>query len=248
MKIVVCINHLPDTASEIILDAEKKSINESEITFILNPFDEYAIEEALKLKEENGGEVIVMSVGDESFKESIKKALAMGADRAVLIKGDKSLDSHNIASALADEITETGADVVLLGKQSVDYDNSVIGPMIAEISQLNSISLVSKLEINGTDIKAKREIEGGKEIIETSLPVLITVGKGINEPRYPTIKGIKHAKDKPLIEKNFVFRENLVDVIELQLPPENKTCEIIGTDISAVPRLIDLLKKGFNFI
>lgn len=248
MKIVVCVNHLPDTASKIILGTDNKSIDDSDITYVLNPYDEYAVEEAVRLKEENDGEVIILSVGDDSHKESIKKALAMGADSAILVKGNKDLDSLNIASALAGEIKEIGADVVLMGKQSVDYDNSVMAPMVAEMAGMNSVSLVEHLKITGTDVTAKREIEGASEVIKTTLPVVISVDKGINEPRYPTLKGIMQAKKKPLQEKEFEFSSNNIEISEMKLPEQKKAGEIIGTDVSAVPKLIDLLKNEAKVI
>lgn len=243
MKILVCINHLPDTASKIIINSDNKTIDDSNITYVLNPYDEYAVEEAVKLKEENEGEVIVVSVGDDSHKESMKKALAMGGDKAVLIKGTKDLDSFNVAKALSEEVKLQQADIVLLGKQSVDYDNSVMGSMIAEFSDYNSVSMVNKIEISEKTIKAKRLIEGAEEVIETSLPVVLSVDKGINEPRYPTLKGIMQAKKKPLEEKEFEFVANKVEVISLGLPEKKKAGEIIGSDVTAVPKLIDLLKN-----
>lgn len=248
MKIVVCINHLPDTASKIILGPDYKSIDDSDITYVLNPYDEYAVEEAVKFKEEFSGEVTIISVGDESHKESIKKALAMGGDNAILIKGNNQLDSQNIAAALASEISAIKPDLVLLGKQSVDYDNSVMTPMLAELTDMNSVSLVNNIEISGSDVTAKREIEGGEEITKTSLPLIISVDKGINEPRYPTLKGIMQAKKKPLEEKEFQYSENKVEVQEIFLPEPKKAGEIIGTDVSAVPKLIDLLKNEAKVI
>lgn len=248
MKIVVCINHLPDTASKILLNPDNQSIDDSNITYVLNPYDEYAVEEAVKLKEAHNGELIVLSVGDETHKESMKKALAMGCDKGVLIKGDKNLDSQNIAFALASEVREIKPEIVFLGKQSVDFDNSVIAPMLAEMTEMNSVSLVNHLEISGEKVTAKREIEGAEEVVETAIPVVISVDKGINEPRYPTLKGIMQAKKKPLEEKEFEFQENKIEIIEMQLPEDKKAGEIIGNDVSAVPKLIDLLKNEAKVI
>ena len=245
MKIAVCVSHVPDTATKIKLGEDCKTIDSNGVTYVINPYDEIAVEEALKTKEQFGGEstVKVYSLGPENAKESIRKALAMGSDEGVLLKDDNERDSIGIATALADEIKNDGCDIVFCGKQSVDYDNSIIGQLVAEILDYSSISVVVDLKIDGTKVTAEREIEGGKEIVEADLPVVIAAQKGLNEPRYASLKGIMAAKKKTIEEKPATECNNLTEVVKMHLPPPKQPGRIIGTDGSAVPELVKLLRE-----
>ncbi|MBN1301425.1 MAG: electron transfer flavoprotein subunit beta/FixA family protein [Melioribacteraceae bacterium] len=248
MKIAVCVSHVPDTAAKISIGPDGKNIDPDGVTFVVNPYDEFAIEEALKTREKSGGEVIILSVGSDANKESIRKALAMGADSAVLLKDDSWRDSVAVAGALADEIKNIGAELVFFGKQSVDYDNSIVGQLTAEILGFNCVSVVVSLDINDGKIRAEREIEGGKEVVETSLPAVITAQKGLNEPRYASLKGIMAAKKKTIEEKPAATYENLSEVTEMKRPQVKQPGKIIGTDASAVPELVRLLKEEAKVI
>ena len=248
MKLAVCINHVPDTAAKITLAADGKNIDKTGITFVLNPYDEFAIEECLRLKEKNGGEVIAISLGGDAHKETLRKALAMGVDKAVLLKDDSLRDSFSVASALADYLKEISPDVIFFGKQSVDSDDAAIGTMVAEMLGLPSISVAVKLEItNGTAI-AEREIEGGKEKVQAALPAVFTAQKGLNEPRYPSLKGIMAAKSKPIEEKVPAAAQPKVEVIALRKPPSKSAGKIVGTDSSAVIELVRLLHEEAKVI
>jgi electron transfer flavoprotein beta subunit len=248
MKLAVCINHVPDTVSKISIASDGKNIDKTGVTFILNPYDEYALEECLRLKEKNTGEVIAVSLGGDSHKETLRKALAMGVDKAVLIKDDSPRDSFAVARALADELKDISADVIFFGKQSIDSDGAAVGTMVAEMLGLPSISAVVKLEIvNGTVI-AEREIEGGKEKDQTTLPAVFTAQKGLNEPRYPSLKGIMAAKSKPIEEKIPKPSELKVEVLSMHKPPTKKAGKIVGTDVSAVPELVRLLHEEARVI
>ncbi|MBU1100397.1 MAG: electron transfer flavoprotein subunit beta/FixA family protein [Bacteroidetes bacterium] len=249
MKIIVCVSHVPDTATKINLGADGKSIDNNGVTFVVNPYDEYAIEEALKTKESLGeGEVIAISVGPEVNKETIKKALAMGVDRGILLKDENPRDSLAVAKALADEIKQEGAELVFFGKQSVDYDNSVVGQMTAELLGFNSVSVVVDFKLDGTNIVAEREIEGGREVVETSLPAIITAQKGLNEPRYASLKGIMAAKKKPIDEKPAAEAKSYVEVVEMKRPAPKAAGKIVGSDASAVPELVRLLREEAKVI
>jgi electron transfer flavoprotein beta subunit len=201
MKIVVCMNHVPDTATKVNIGSDGISIDKAGVNFIISPYDEIAIEEALRLREKNGGEAIGVSLGGDSHKETLRKALAMGIDKAVLLKDDSPRDSFSLARALADYIKEVGPDIVLFGKQSVDYDDAAVGLMVAEMLGWPSASVVVKLEIADGKVTAEREIEGGHEKVTMKLPCVITAQKGLNEPRYPSLKGIMQAKSKPIEER-----------------------------------------------
>ncbi len=250
MKIAVCVSHVPDTATRVKVGSDQKSIDPNGVTYILNPYDEYAIEEALKLKEKNGGspEVILISVGRDSNKETIRKALAMGADSAVLLKDDNPRDSMGIAKALSEEIKSLVCEVVFLGKQSVDYDNSIMGQLTAEMLGYNCVSVVVSLNIDGNKVIAETEIEGGREVVETKFPVVITAQKGLNEPRYASLKGIMAAKKKTIEEKPAAAYENLTEVVSMFMPPPKQSGKIIGTDSSAVPELVRLLREEAKVI
>jgi electron transfer flavoprotein beta subunit len=249
MKLVACVSHVPDTATRVKVGGDGKSIDPAGVTYIINPYDEYAVEEALKTKEKNGsGEVIVVSLGGENSKETIRKALAMGADSGILLKDEQQRDSFGVAKALAEEIKNQGAQLIFMGKQSVDYDNSMVGQMTAELLDYNCVPICVKLEIDGEKIIAEREIEGGREIIETSLPCIITCQKGLNEPRYASLKGIMAAKKKTIEEKPAASFTPTSEVLKLQLPAGKQPGRIIGSDASAVPELVRLLKEEAKVI
>ncbi len=248
MKIIVCVNHVPDTATKVNISSDQKTIDPNGVTYVLNPYDEYAIEEALKTKENIGGEVIAISAGTESNKESLRKALAMGVDEAVLLKTESEMDSISTARALADEIKHQGAEIVFMGKQSVDYDNSITGQLTAALLGFNLVSVVVDLKIEENKVIAEREIEGGKEIVETSLPVVITAQKGLNTPRFPSMKGIMTAKRKTIEEKPIEIGELTTKVLSMRKPPAKEPGRIIGEDASAVPELIRLLKDEAKVI
>jgi electron transfer flavoprotein beta subunit len=248
MKIVVCVNHVPDTATKIAVSADDISIDSNGVTYVVNPYDEYAIEEALKTKEAHGGEVIAISLGNENNKETLRKTLAMGADSAVLLKSNAAMDSMAVAKALADEIKTQEADIVFMGKQSVDYDSSIIGQLVSAILNYNVVSTATTFNLDGEHVTAEREIEGGKEKIETSLPVVITAQKGLNEPRYASLKGIMAAKRKVIEEKEVTISNSQVIVNLMKKPSEKNAGKIIGNNATAVPELIRLLKEEAKVI
>jgi len=248
MKLAACINHVPDTAAKINIAADGKSIDKTGVTYVISPYDEFAVEECLRLKEKNGGDVTVISLGGDTHKETLRKALAMGADKAVLLKDDGVRDSFGIARALADYLKELSPDIVFFGKQSVDYDDGAVGVMVAEMLGLPSVSVVVKLDVGGGKAIAEREIEGGREVVETSLPAVFTAQKGLNEPRYPSLKGIMGAKSKPIEERPASSTTAKTELLQTQKPAAKPAGRIIGTDLSAVPELVRLLHEEAKVI
>jgi electron transfer flavoprotein beta subunit len=249
MKIVACVSHVPDTATRIKIGSNGKTIDPAGVTYIINPYDEYAVEEALKTKEKTGnGEVVVLTLGSDISKETIRKALAMGADSGILLKDDNQRDSIGIAKALAEEIKAQGAQLVFMGKQSVDYDNSIVGQLTAELLDYNCVAVCVKLDIDGDKIIAEREIEGGREIVETTLPAVITCQKGLNEPRYASLKGIMAAKKKTIEEKSPSAYSPTSEVIGMHLPAGKQPGRIVGSDSTAVTELVRLLKEEAKVI
>jgi electron transfer flavoprotein beta subunit len=250
MKIAVCVSHVPDTATKVKVGEDGKTIDPGGVTYIINPYDEIAVEEGLKTKEKFGddSEVIVFTVGSDKAKETIRKALAMGADKGVLLTDDNHRDSFGVAKALAEEIKAQGCELVFCGKQSVDYDNSITGQLIAEMLDYSCVTVVVGLTIDGNKITAEREIEGGKEVVESEMPAVITAQKGLNEPRYASLKGIMAAKKKTIEEKPAAEAEGLTEVLKMHLPPPKQAGRILGTDSSAVPELVKLLREEAKVI
>ncbi|MHB1404601.1 MAG: electron transfer flavoprotein subunit beta/FixA family protein [Desulfitobacteriaceae bacterium] len=199
MNIVVCIKQTFDTEAKIVLDGSGK-IDPNGVNLIINPYDEYAIEEGLKLKEKFGGEVTVVTLGSSRAAEALRTALAMGADKAVLIS-DPALDGADewaAAEVLAKTITTLPYDVILAGRIAIDDGSSQVAVRLAEKLNAPSVTSVLKLEIEGSNATVTREIDGGTEVIELSLPAVMTAQKGLNEPRYPSVAGIMKAKKKEL--------------------------------------------------
>jgi len=248
MKIIVCVSHVPDTAAKINIRPDGKTIEKSGVNFIISPYDEFAVEESLRLKEKHNGEVIAVSLGGESHKETLRKALAMGADRAVLLKDETPRDSYAVARALADLAKELQPDIMFFGKQSVDSDNAAVGSMAAEMLGWPSISVVVKFELMDRKVIAEREIEGGHEKIETILPCVISAQKGLNEPRYPSLKGIMAAKNKPIEERALPAGQPKVDLLGMKKPPAKSPGKIVGSDVGAIPELVRLLHEEAKVI
>ncbi len=248
MKIAVCVSHVPDTAAKINIGSDGKTLDPNGVTFIVNPYDEFAVEEALKTKEKIGGETVAISLGTDANKETLRKVLAMGIDNAVLLKDNNYRDSLSVAKALAEEIKAQNAELVFFGKQSVDFDNSVVGQLTAEFLGYNCISVAVSFSLEGHKITCEREIEGGKEIVETTLPALITAQKGLNEPRYASLKGIMSAKKKEILEKQPATANNSVEIISMKKPAPKQAGKILGTDATAVPELVRLLRQEAKVI
>jgi electron transfer flavoprotein beta subunit len=248
MNIVVCINHVPDTETKVKVGTDGISIDRTGVNYMLNPYDEFAIEEALRLKEKFGGEVTVMSLGGDSHKETLRKAMAMGVGKAVLLKDDAPRDSFGIAKGLADELKGMTPDVILFGKQSIDYDDAQVGTLVAELLGLPSVAVVVKLSVADSKAICEREIEGGHEVVETKLPAVFLAQKGLNEPRYPSLKGIMAAKTKPIAEKPASQAETRVETLGMSKPQAKGAGKIVGTNKDAVGELIRLLREEAKVI
>jgi len=248
MKIAVCVSQVPDTTTKVKVGSDGKTIDPAGVTYIINPYDEFAVEAALQLKEKNGGETVVVSVGKDSNKEAIKKAYAMGIEKGILVKSDAVMDSYTVAKNLADVLKEVNADIVLFGKQSIDYDDSQVGSLVAEMLGIPSIGVVVSLNVEDNKVTCEREIEGGKEVVESSLPVAISAQRGLNNPRYPNLKGIMAAKSKPIEEKQPTYTENKTEILSMALPKPKPKGKIVGTDVSAVPELVKLLREEAKVI
>jgi electron transfer flavoprotein beta subunit len=245
MRIAVCIKRVPDSETRVKIAADGKSIDEAGVKFILNPYDEFAVEEALRRKEQAGsGEVAVIALGPAAAQETIRTALAMGADRGILLQTPGAHpDGLETARVLAAELKGAGFDLILFGKMAIDDYNHQVGPMVAELLDLPCVTTVAHLEIEGNKGTAEREIEGGVEVVEFPLPAVLTTDKGLNEPRYPALKGIMAAKKKPLEVKPVGPGAGALEILALTPPPERQAGKIIGEGSAAVPELVRLLRE-----
>ncbi len=229
MNSVVCIAQVPDTESRIKIGADGRHIDEAGLKFIVSPYDEYALEEAIRLKEKSPGDVTVLSFGPDRAQQALRESLARGATKALHVKGDVAdADSLGIAKVLAAAIKTLPHDVVFFGKQGVGTDNSLVGPMVAELLGYAQVNVITKMEVADGKLTAHRELEGAEDVVEAALPAVVTAQKGLNEPRYASLKGIMGAK-KILIDVKSVADLGLDDadiynqrvrVVKLELPPE----------------------------
>jgi electron transfer flavoprotein beta subunit len=245
MKIAVCVKRVPDSETRVKISSDGKSLDEAGVKFVLNPYDEFAIEEALRRKEKAGaGEVVIVSLGPAAAQETIRTALAMGADRGVLLQVDKiPADPYETAKVIAAELQVGTWDLILFGRMAIDDYNHQVGPLVAELLELPCVTAVAHLDIDGTKGVAEREIEGGIEVVDFSLPAVLTTDKGLNEPRYPALKGIMAAKKKPLEVKPVQPGPGAFEVTALTLPPERKDGKIVGEGPAAVGELVRLLRE-----
>ncbi|NMP23849.1 electron transfer flavoprotein subunit beta/FixA family protein [Sulfobacillus harzensis] len=233
MKILVMIKQVPDTATKIRLNPGDVAIQTDGIKWVINPYDEFAIEECLRLREKFGGEVVAVSLGPSRVEEALRQALAMGADRAVHITTDAALDSLAAAKALAQVARDEGFDLVVTGKQAVDDDQAQVGPLVAVELGLPQVTVVIKLEVDpeAKTIRAERELEGASEIVELPMPAVITAQRGLNEPRYPTLPNIMKAKKKELkpiaLDSLGIDTTPVVRIEALTLPPERPAAKIL---------------------
>jgi len=242
MNIAVLIKLVPDTQANLKISNDGNSISLTDLNMVLNVYDEFAVEEALKIKEKHGGKVTVITMGDDASIKALRNALAMGADEGVHIKKAADFDILSTAKVLASSLKDKGFDIIFAGKQAVDDDCGAVGPMIAELLGYPHVSAVSSLEVTTDNLTAKRAIEGGVEVFEMSLPALITTEKGLNEPRYASLKGIMMSKKKKIEVVEADAPPSRVEVISLKHPAVRPPGKIVGKGVEAVPELIRLLK------
>lgn len=227
MNIFVLMKRTFDTEEKIVLTNGK--IDDSGVEYIVNPYDEYAIEEAILLREEHGGEVTVVTVGSEDSEKELRTALAMGADKAVLINSEdvEEIDQFGTAKILSTYLKDQNADIILAGNVAVDGGSGQVGPRVAEMLGIPQVTTITKLTVDGGKAVIVRDVEGDEETVEVSLPVLVTAQQGLNEPRYPSLPGIMKAKKKPL---------TTVDIDDLDLEEEDVEAKIEKVDIYLPPK------------
>ncbi|MFN8236897.1 MAG: electron transfer flavoprotein subunit beta/FixA family protein [Chitinophagales bacterium] len=247
MKFLVCISLVPDTTTKISFVDNDTKFNNDKVQWILNPYDEwYALVRALELKEANGGNVTVINVGSAENDQVIRKALAIGADDAIRIDAAGDLDSYAIAAEIAAVAKSGGYDLILLGKETISYNGSNLGGMLAELLDLPFVSYASKLDMSGNTANIERDIEGGKEVLSVDTPFVISCAKGMAEARIPNMKGIMAAKSKPLQVVTPQGVGSLTSTVKYELPPAKSACKMISPD--HVEELVQLLHNEAKMI
>lgn len=246
MKILVCISKSPDTTSKIAFTDNNTKFDENGVQYIVNPYDEwYALVRALEIKETNGGNVTIITVGSAADEAVIRKALAIGADDAVRIDADPK-DAYYTAMQIAEYAKSNGFDLVLTGKETINYNGSQVGGMIAEALDAAFVSVATKLDVNSSSLTLEREIAGGIEVVETSLPAVVSCAKGMAEQRIPNMRGIMAARTKPLQVLPPASVEELTSYAGYTMPNAKSACKMI--DPANMDELVELLHNEAKVI
>lgn len=254
MNLIACVKQVPDTEAQIKVKADGSGIEEAGIKWVMNPYDEFGVEEALRLKEKSGGTVTVVSVGPARAMETIRTALAMGAEKGVHITDLDNADAFATASALAAAIKEIPFDIVFCGQRAIDDDSAQVGSILAELLGVPQVTIVTKLEVADNKIKAVKPIEGAQLLIEAAVPCVVTAQKGLNEPRYASLPGIMKAKKKPVDVKKAadygISSDFKAKVAKMMPPPSRPPGKIIQGDDPAVKaaELVKLLREEAKVI
>jgi electron transfer flavoprotein beta subunit len=250
VKIAVCIKRTPDSESRFKIAASGAAIDETGLKFDMDDFAGYAVEAALQLNEKaGGGETVVYALGPDNVQESLRKAMSMGADRAVHLKADAvPADGIAVARALAAELAAGGYDLVLFGKHAFDSSAGVVGTATAELLGVPCVTAASALSVANGRGEARRELEGAAELVEFPLPAVVTIDEGVARPRYPSLKGIMAAKKKPLESKPAQLGSVRVTIQKMELPPERPAGRILGDGVAAIPELVRLLQNEAKVI
>jgi electron transfer flavoprotein beta subunit len=243
------MRRVPDTATRIKIAPDGKSIVTTDAEFVINPYEEYALEQGVQLKEKQGGEVIVLTLGPEKSTSVILKALALGADSAIHLKSENFPDDPSaVARAIAAELKAVEFDVLLFGKKGVDDDNQQVGPMVAELLGIPCITQVVKLDISSGKAVAHREVEGGVIVVESPLPSAFTAEKDLTVPRYASLRELVSARKKQILVKEPQQFPGTLETVSVQYPPPRPPGRVIGKGVEAVPILVKVLHEEAKVI
>jgi electron transfer flavoprotein beta subunit len=246
MKILVCISRVPDTTSKVSFTDNQTRFNEAGVQFIINPYDEwYALVRALELKESLGGQVTTITVDTIEAEPVIRKALAIGADDAVRVDMAPK-DAASVAAQIAAFAKDKGFDLILAGKETIDYNGGMVGGMVAAMLEIPFVSIASSLQVEGTTLTAERAAHGGTEVVSANLPAVVTCAKGMAEQRIPNMRGIMAARTKNLEVLPALAGVNFTEVVNFELPPAKAECKLISPD--NMDELVNLLHKEAKVI
>jgi electron transfer flavoprotein beta subunit len=240
MKILVCITHVPDTTAKITFTNDNTQFNEAGIQFIIGPYDDYALAKAVEIKDTQGGSITVLNVGEANTEPTIRKALAIGADDAIRINANP-MDSMFVAQQIAEIAKQENYDLILMGRESIDYNNGIVHGIVGALLDMASISPVMLLDVEGTTVKLAREIEGGKEFLEVELPIVAGCMEPIAEWKIPNMRGIMTARSKSLKVVEPVSFDPVSGTVSYENLPEKGSIKLI--DPENAEELIDLLKN-----
>jgi len=245
MKILVCISHVPDTTSKINFTDNDTKFDTNGVQFVINPHDEYSLTRAMWFKEKQGASVTVVNVGPKTTEPTLRKALAIGADDAIRVEAEAT-DGYFVAKQLAEVVKNGGYDLVLAGRESIDYNGGMVPGMLATFLGFNFVNAVNKLDVDGNTVTIEREIDGGKEILEADLPLVIGAQKIVLESdlRIPNMRGIMMARKKPLTVVEAVSSDAATTAQSFEKPPEKSACRIVET----VDELVGLLHNEAKVI
>lgn len=243
MNILVCITHVPDTTSKIRFTDENTQLDKTGVQFIIGPYDDYALARAVEIKEQTGGSITVLNVGEAETEPTLRKALAIGADDAIRVNAFPR-DAHFVAQQIAHQAKEKSYDMILMGRESIDFNGGMVHGMVGELLGIPSISPVMKLEIEGNTAKMAREIEGGKEFIEVGLPFIAGCQEPIAEWKIPNMRGIMSARSKPLQVVDAVSADPRTATKTYELPAPKGEVKIVAD----VGQLVQLLKNDAKIL
>jgi electron transfer flavoprotein beta subunit len=244
MNIAVCIKQTADTTTRVKISDDKKAVVEDGVTWIINPYDEFAIEEALKLTEQHGGEVTIISLGPPGIEKTIREALAMGAHKAIRIHAERvPADPAVTAKALAEVLKGGNYDLIFMGRQAIDGDHGQMPSRVAQAMNLPCVTVVVKLTIDGQKGLALRETEGGHEKVSFNLPAIIGAQRHLNTPRYRSLPGIMKAKKIPIEVRQVELTKEKLVIETLNYPPAKQAGKIFNTGAQAVPEVVRLLHE-----
>jgi len=238
MKILVCITHVPDTTSRIAFVEDNTKFDKTNVQYIIGPYDDYAISKAVDLKTNHNAEVTVLNVGLLDSDPTLRRALAIGADKAIRINTEPK-DSFYVATQIAEIINKYRYDLILMGRESIDFNGGVVHAMVGELVNIAAFSPVMEMDINGNNVKISREIEGGKEFIETKLPIIAGCQEPIAEWKIPNMRGIMTARTKPFEVVEPIEADVRVKTEKFSLPPQKGNIKLI--DPEQVDELVELL-------
>ncbi|PAW93961.1 electron transfer flavoprotein subunit alpha [Mucilaginibacter sp. MD40] len=245
MKILVCISNVPDTTTKITFTDNNTQFNTNGVQFILNPYDEIALARAIELTDGGNGSVTVINVGEAATEPTIRKALAIGATDAVRINA-KPHDAWFVANQIAAYVKQNPFDLILTGRESIDYNGSKVAAMLGELLDIPSVSIIKKLDVTGSEATVEREIEGGKEVLTIPLPIVAGTAEGVAEPKIPNMRGIMSARTKPLTVVEPVEVKINSEVISYETPAPRGKVTLVPADDAG--KLVDLLHNEARVI
>jgi len=248
MNIAVCFKQVPDSSTRVRISDDGLQISEEGVSFVINPYDEFAISKAKELTGADGGEVTMITVGPDRVTPDIRKAMAQGGNKAIHLKTSDTGDVYSVAKVLAEEIKAGDYQLVLMGKQGIDDDMAQMAQILGEILGWGTVSTAVNLEINGDEVTAKTEIEGGHAQYQLKLPAVISAQRGLAEAIYPSLKALMQAKKMPVEVKEVSLGTPTYKINKMDLPPEKGSGKIFENGVDDVPELIGLLRNEAKVI